>query len=308
MLQTMNIEQLRYLAAVATFSSINQASTALHMSQPNLSLALKSLEEELGYDLFNRTHRGIEMTAKGLLFLEQAKNVLLQFDSLKARDDTRSSDGPALTVATTPLCRVHYALAQFFRTRQALPRNISVEEALRDQVVQLVSNQDCEIGILYVYDTARKSLVSQCNAKNVQCFSLAPCSVSVLMGRGNPLFSEKPEFVSVAQLKEFYRVSYGKLGRASYSRTLVPGLSGTAGEIIVNDQVDFHKVLDSCPSFSIAPRGKKILQINDISFVTHYCDIEGVSVSGDFMFIKHQARQLSDAAAEFIEIVRSWLV
>lgn len=304
----MNVEQLRYLVAVATFSSINQAATALHMSQPNLSLALKSLEEELGYDLFNRTHRGIEMTAKGMLFLDQAKEVLLQFDCLKSLNSARALGGPSLSVASMPLCRVHYALVDFYHMHAPLPKNISVEEALRDQVIHLVSNQESEIGIIYAYESSRKAIISQCNAKNVQCFSLAPCSVSVMMGRGNPLFLEKPQYVAAEQLKAFYRVSYGKMGHAAYSRTHIPGLTDTAGEIIVNDQIDFQKTLESCPSFSIVPRGKVIHQISDITFPTHFCDILGVSISGEYMFIKHQAKTLSDPAATFLGLLRSWLI
>lgn len=302
----MSIEQLRYLVAVATFSSINQAATALHMSQPNLSLALKSLEDELGYELFMRTHRGIEMTTKGLLFLDQAKEVLLQFERLRQLNSTALGPNGALSVASMPLCRVHYALVDYYRAHEKLPKNVSIEECMRDQVLHLVSNQDCEIGIIYAYNMTRKSVVSQINAQNLQCFTLAPCTIAVLMGEGNPLFASRPEHVRVDQLKKFYRVSYGILGRAAYSRTQVPNLTEVAGEIIVNDQIDFYRALASCPSFSITPRTKTPDQ-SEAALPLHYADLDGVSISGEYMFVKHQSRTLSDTAAEFINILRAQL-
>jgi len=306
----LNIEQIRYLVAVATFSSINQAATALHLSQPNLSLALKALEDELGYALFSRTNRGVELTAKGMLFLDQAREVLLQFEQLRTLNSQPEPVGSgALSVATMPLCRVHYALTEFYHTSAGqLPKTISVMEAMRDQVIQFVSNSDCEIGVIYVYDGQRKSVISLLNAKNLQCFSLAPCTASVVMGKGNPLFSKKPASVTVEQLKSFYRLSYGKMGRPAYSRTHIPGLSDVAGEIVVDDQIDFQKTLESCPSFSVVPRGKVFHQINDITSPMHFCDIEGVHISGEYMWLRHSSGQLSGTAAEFIGILRNWLM
>ena len=64
----MNIDQLRYFLTVASARSISRAANELHLSQPNLSIAIRLMEDELGYELLKRTNRGVELTEKGRFF------------------------------------------------------------------------------------------------------------------------------------------------------------------------------------------------------------------------------------------------
>ena len=67
----MNTLYFKYALEVERAGSISQAAQALYMAQPNLSKAIKDLEEELGYTIFNRTASGIKVTEKGEEFLYQ---------------------------------------------------------------------------------------------------------------------------------------------------------------------------------------------------------------------------------------------
>ena len=58
----MNILHLRYAVEVASTGSINKAAENLYMNQPNLSRAIKELEENLGIAIFERTTRGMIVT------------------------------------------------------------------------------------------------------------------------------------------------------------------------------------------------------------------------------------------------------
>ena len=79
----MNLLQLKYAVEVAATASITKAAENLYMGQPNLSRAIRELEEELGVDLFRRTSRGIVPTAQGEAFLERARAVLRQMEALE---------------------------------------------------------------------------------------------------------------------------------------------------------------------------------------------------------------------------------
>ena len=65
----MNIHQLRCAVTVARLGSQTRAAEELYMSQPNLSKALKHLEQTCGFRIFTRTGPGMAPTRRGLLVL-----------------------------------------------------------------------------------------------------------------------------------------------------------------------------------------------------------------------------------------------
>lgn len=84
----MNWNQLRYIVTVAEEQSITRAAEKLYLSQPSLSLSVKSLEQELGLALFTRNQGAITLTYAGELFCEWAKTTLWSYQllSLKLAD------------------------------------------------------------------------------------------------------------------------------------------------------------------------------------------------------------------------------
>lgn len=84
-----NLELYRVFYTVAKCGSLTRAAEELYISQPAVSQSIKQLENQLGVSLFNRTHRGMELSAQGgkLIFAEveralglfnEAENRLLQ--------------------------------------------------------------------------------------------------------------------------------------------------------------------------------------------------------------------------------------
>lgn len=79
----MTFAQLRYLVALDEHRHFGEAATACHVSQPTLSMQLRKLEDELGVQLFDRSHQPVVPTAVGERFLEQARKVLAGRDHLQ---------------------------------------------------------------------------------------------------------------------------------------------------------------------------------------------------------------------------------
>ena len=61
----MKMQHLIYTIEVDNAGSISKAAENLYMAQPNLSNALKELEQEIGITIFKRIPRGIETTKEG---------------------------------------------------------------------------------------------------------------------------------------------------------------------------------------------------------------------------------------------------
>lgn len=72
----MEMYQLKTFVSVAQEGHLTRASESLHLSQPAVSAHIKSLEDELGVLLFDRTPKGMQLTPAGKLLLKQAENAL----------------------------------------------------------------------------------------------------------------------------------------------------------------------------------------------------------------------------------------
>ncbi len=72
----MNLRQLHYFRAVVEHRSLAAAADVLNVAQPNLSVAIKQLEEEWGVALFERAGRGLLITDTGRELYERAAELL----------------------------------------------------------------------------------------------------------------------------------------------------------------------------------------------------------------------------------------
>lgn len=76
----MNLNQLTYFAVTARHQHFTRAAEELFISQPSLSYAISSLEEELGIRLFEKKGRNVVLTKYGRLFLGHVERALAEID------------------------------------------------------------------------------------------------------------------------------------------------------------------------------------------------------------------------------------
>lgn len=90
----MDILQLQYFQTIARLENISKASELLYVAQPNLSVSIKRLEEDLGVALFDRRRGKIKLTPAGKQFLGYVDGILAQLDEgvAAARQSQRQSN------------------------------------------------------------------------------------------------------------------------------------------------------------------------------------------------------------------------
>lgn len=77
----MELRHLRYFIAVAELRSVRAASEQLHVTQPAISRQVQDLEDAIGAALFERTPRGLKLTAAGVAYLTEAREILARVDA-----------------------------------------------------------------------------------------------------------------------------------------------------------------------------------------------------------------------------------
>lgn len=71
----MTLKQIEYLIELSKTLNFNLAAENLFISQPTLSYQIKSIEEEVGFTIFNRTKKGVSLTPAGEQFLTSLRNI-----------------------------------------------------------------------------------------------------------------------------------------------------------------------------------------------------------------------------------------
>ena len=61
----MTLQQLKYIIGIVNSGSINEAAKRLFISQPSLSKAVRELENELNFEIFRRSSKGISLSLEG---------------------------------------------------------------------------------------------------------------------------------------------------------------------------------------------------------------------------------------------------
>ncbi|WP_318217529.1 LysR family transcriptional regulator [Streptomyces sp. SCL15-6] len=86
----MDVKQLKALVTVAEVGSVTRAAELLHLVQPAVTRQIRTLEEELGVPLFQRTRQGMRPTDAGQIMVDRARRALNELERARAEVQPRS--------------------------------------------------------------------------------------------------------------------------------------------------------------------------------------------------------------------------
>ncbi|WP_158290514.1 LysR family transcriptional regulator [Halobacillus salinus] len=109
----MLFHKLRYFIEIAKLKSYTKAAESFYISQPALSKQMKQLEEELGFRLFSRSSKGLQLTEKGQSLFYELEPLFQQVETTvnqyKKHDEVRFGSTPLLS---SYFIHEHYAKLQ----------------------------------------------------------------------------------------------------------------------------------------------------------------------------------------------------
>ncbi len=133
---------------VALWGNITKAADDLHTSQPGVSKMISALEEELGYQLFVRSKKGVALTPEGQIMLETVKQTFSLLDNaLHQIEDVRTNNMPEIRLGTGRDLFTGYLiywLNEFHVLRPDV--RFSYKLLTSDQIVQALQNNVIDVG------------------------------------------------------------------------------------------------------------------------------------------------------------------
>lgn len=181
----MNFQQCRYVQLIAETGSFSQAAKKLFVSQPNLSSSIKDLEEELGVQLFSRSHTGAHLTDAGNDFLKHATRILGELDLLEERYQKQFKK--TFTIASHHYDFLSIPLATVAQEFQDDHLEFQLIETTTKRVLESVARFESDLGFIYLNDDNRHILEKSLAHQDLSFTSLGEFPTRVFLGKNHPL-------------------------------------------------------------------------------------------------------------------------
>ncbi len=158
----LSLRQLRAFWLVAQEGSMTRAAQQMHLTISALSMLVRTLEEELGVRLFERTTRRMDLTEAGRQFMPAVRDVFLALDSgVQTLQEGKRRKSERLTLATSPLLAGTVVPAVIAKFREQFPNvDVTLADVPVDQVVSQVRESKADFGICTA-DAALTDLIAQ---------------------------------------------------------------------------------------------------------------------------------------------------
>lgn len=146
-----NLELYRVFYAVAKCGSLTKAAAELYISQPAVSQAVKQLENQLGGKLFNRTHRGMELTDPGgKQMFEAVEQALKLFNQAETRyAELKNTATGVLRICASDTVATHFLIDFIQLYHERYPDvKIVIQNGTSAETIELIKTRKGDIGFV----------------------------------------------------------------------------------------------------------------------------------------------------------------
>lgn len=203
----MNTLYFKYAIEVERAGSITRAAQNLYMAQPNLSKALKDLEEVLGYEVFERNSQGVAATEKGALFLTYAKNILEQLDELETITQRPNETTQRISISIPRGSYIAHGFTEFVAELDNTQNiDITIKETNSLQTITDIVESGHNLGIIRYQSTYENYFLDYLERKELTYDTIWEFSYVIVMSEKHPL-AEK-EVIREQDLHDYIEISH----------------------------------------------------------------------------------------------------
>lgn len=203
----MNVLHMKYTVEIARTGSINKASEALLVAQPNLSRAVKELEGSLGIIIFDRSSKGMTLTADGENFVRYAQKILNQIDDLESMYNGCTVNKQRFSISVPRASYISQAFARFTRNLGSEPAELFYKETNSYRAIKNILNEDYKLGIIRYSNTFDRYYEDVLKEKELTGVQVAEFQYRLVMSRDSSLAAK--ENIRFKDLLPFIEIAHG---------------------------------------------------------------------------------------------------
>ena len=295
----MNIQQLRYVVAIANSGTFREAAEKMYVSQPSLSISVRDLEKELGFKIFRRTSSGTFLTRRGMEFYEKAQELVKGFDVFQNQYANPEEEKKEFSISSQ-----HYdflpPLITQFSVLYPENKNFRIFESTTGQILDEVAQGHSEMGIIYLNKQNTKGIMQRVDKLGLEVVDLIPFQTHIYLRKGHPLAKKESLVMEDLAHLPTVRFTQEKDEYLYYSENFVD-TSSSSQLFNVTDRATLNGILERTDAYATGSGFLDSQSVNGITVIPLIDDLNNKMV-----YVKREEVDLSPVAEKFVQVMEAY--
>ena len=206
----MNTLHLKYALEIEKSGSISQAAQNLFMAQPNLSKAIKDLENEIGYVIFKRTSSGVIATEKGAEFLYHTKKAMEQIEEIEKLAGKRGSENRQFKISIPRGSYIANGFTAFVASLEMTDgMDITINETNTLKTISNVADRGYNMGIIRYQISDEEIFRSRIKSNHLEQETIWEFEYVLVMSKHHPLATK--EKICEEDLQDYVKITHADI-------------------------------------------------------------------------------------------------
>ena len=295
----MNIQQLRYVVAIANSGTFREAAEKMYVSQPSLSISVRDLEKKLGFKIFRRTSSGTFLTRRGMEFYEKAQELVKGFDVFQNQYANPEEEKKEFSISSQ-----HYdflpPLITQFSVLYPDNKNFRIFESTTVQILDEVAQGHSELGIIYLNKQNTKGIMQRVDKLGLEVIDLIPFQTHIYLRKGHPLAKKESLVMEDLAHLPTVRFTQEKDEYLYYSENFVD-TSSSSQLFNVTDRATLNGILERTDAYATGSGFLDSQSVNGITVIPLIDDLDNKMV-----YVKREEVDLSPVAEKFVQVMEAY--
>jgi len=295
----MTLQQLKYADAVATCGSLSEAARRVFVTQPTLTEAIRTLEEELRIAIFTRSSRGVALTHEGEEFLASARQILDDAALIQQKYTGKAVRRPQFAVSCQHFAFAVEAFMEVVKENDAESYDFTFRETVTSEIIDDVARHRSEIGMLYLSHRNERAIMKILRKEELVFEELFAARPHVFLGRKHPLAKKK--IIKPQELDAYPYLTYeqGVENALYFAEEVMPSLDRKKN-IRVRDRATMTNLVLGLNGFTVSSGAHGKSYNSEIISIPLKMD-DSIRVG----IVRRDGVSLSAAGASFVKALRA---